>query len=202
MTKSNFRINCDKYPADYCVIFYDSEVISVFNFVVGYLRVMRVVRYFMSRIIIIIFALIIQGCVAIHYFPSTTNSKISTFPTKEEYAVCVPNNAKTNITTHDIMKYYGKPDKNYEKDGYAYLEYYQGKIWSGIYIQVLIVPIPLALPIKKQSCTYTIANDYLVKTERISTKESIGFWCGLLADAGASNGRFGCERILDSLIKE
>ncbi len=28
-------INCDKYPADYCVIFYGSEVISVFNFVVG-----------------------------------------------------------------------------------------------------------------------------------------------------------------------
>ena len=41
---SNFGINSDKYPADYCVIFYGSEVISVFNFVVGYLRVMRVVR--------------------------------------------------------------------------------------------------------------------------------------------------------------
>jgi hypothetical protein len=40
----NFGINCDKHPADYCVIFYGSEVISVFNFVVGYLRVMRVVR--------------------------------------------------------------------------------------------------------------------------------------------------------------
>jgi hypothetical protein len=37
-------INCDKYPANCCVIFYGSEVISVFNFVVGYLRVMRVVR--------------------------------------------------------------------------------------------------------------------------------------------------------------
>jgi hypothetical protein len=32
---SNLRINCDKYPADYCVVFYGSEVISVFNFVVG-----------------------------------------------------------------------------------------------------------------------------------------------------------------------
>ena len=31
----NFGFNCDKYPADYCVIFYGSEVISVFNFVVG-----------------------------------------------------------------------------------------------------------------------------------------------------------------------
>ena len=41
---SNFCINCDKYPANYCVFFYGSEVISVFNFVVGYLRVMRVVR--------------------------------------------------------------------------------------------------------------------------------------------------------------
>ena len=43
VSQSNFCINCDKYPADYCVIFYDSEVLSVFNFVVGYLRVMRVV---------------------------------------------------------------------------------------------------------------------------------------------------------------
>ena len=43
--QSNFGINCDKYPADYCVIFYGSEVISVFNFFVGYLRVMRVVRH-------------------------------------------------------------------------------------------------------------------------------------------------------------
>ena len=32
---SNFGINCDKYPADCCVIFYGSEVISAFNFVVG-----------------------------------------------------------------------------------------------------------------------------------------------------------------------
>jgi hypothetical protein len=31
----NLRINCDKYPANYCVIFYGSEVILVFNFVVG-----------------------------------------------------------------------------------------------------------------------------------------------------------------------
>ena len=31
----NLRFNCDKYPADYCVIFYGSEVISAFNFVVG-----------------------------------------------------------------------------------------------------------------------------------------------------------------------
>ena len=28
----NFGFNCDKYPADYCVIFDDSEVISVFDF--------------------------------------------------------------------------------------------------------------------------------------------------------------------------
>ncbi len=41
---SNFGFNSDKYPADYCVIFDGSEVISVFNFVVGYLRVKRVVR--------------------------------------------------------------------------------------------------------------------------------------------------------------
>ena len=41
----NLRINSDKYPADYGVFFYGSEVISVFNFVVGYLRVMRVVRH-------------------------------------------------------------------------------------------------------------------------------------------------------------
>ena len=33
--KSNFGFNCDKYPADCCAIFYGSEVISVFNFVVG-----------------------------------------------------------------------------------------------------------------------------------------------------------------------
>ena len=41
---SNFGINSDKYPADDCVIFYGSEVVSVFDFVVGYLRVKRVVR--------------------------------------------------------------------------------------------------------------------------------------------------------------
>jgi len=35
MYQSNFGFNSDKYPADYCVIFYGSEVISVFNFVVG-----------------------------------------------------------------------------------------------------------------------------------------------------------------------
>jgi hypothetical protein len=39
-------VKCDKHPADYCVIFYGSEIISVFNFVVGYLRVRRVVRYY------------------------------------------------------------------------------------------------------------------------------------------------------------
>jgi hypothetical protein len=32
---SNLRVKCDKHPANYCVIFYDSEVLSVFNFVVG-----------------------------------------------------------------------------------------------------------------------------------------------------------------------
>ena len=32
---SNFCFNSDKHPADYCVIFDGSEVISVFNFVVG-----------------------------------------------------------------------------------------------------------------------------------------------------------------------
>ncbi len=35
LTHSNFRINSDKYPADDYVIFYGSEVISVFDFVVG-----------------------------------------------------------------------------------------------------------------------------------------------------------------------
>ena len=42
-------INCDKHPADYCVVFDASEVILVFNFVVGYLRVMRVVRFYFRR---------------------------------------------------------------------------------------------------------------------------------------------------------
>ena len=46
---SNFCINCDKYPANNCVVFYDSEVISVFNFIVGYLRVMRVVRSYIGE---------------------------------------------------------------------------------------------------------------------------------------------------------
>jgi hypothetical protein len=32
---SNFCINSDKHPANYCVIFYGSEVVSVVNFVVG-----------------------------------------------------------------------------------------------------------------------------------------------------------------------
>jgi hypothetical protein len=32
---SNLRVKCDKHPADYCVIFDGSEVISVFNFLVG-----------------------------------------------------------------------------------------------------------------------------------------------------------------------
>ena len=32
---SNLRVKCDKHPAAYCVIFYGSEVISIFNFVVG-----------------------------------------------------------------------------------------------------------------------------------------------------------------------
>ncbi len=31
----NLRVKCDKHPADYCVIFDCSEVISVFDFVVG-----------------------------------------------------------------------------------------------------------------------------------------------------------------------
>ncbi len=35
LSHPNFCINSDKYPADYCIIFYGSEVISVFNFVVG-----------------------------------------------------------------------------------------------------------------------------------------------------------------------
>ena len=30
---SKLHVKCDKHPADYCVIFDDSEVISVFNFV-------------------------------------------------------------------------------------------------------------------------------------------------------------------------
>ena len=35
MYHSNLRFNCDKYPANYCSLFDGSEVISVFNFVVG-----------------------------------------------------------------------------------------------------------------------------------------------------------------------
>jgi len=31
----NLRVKCDKHPANYCAVFYDSEVLSVFNFVVG-----------------------------------------------------------------------------------------------------------------------------------------------------------------------
>ena len=31
----NLRVKCDKHPADCCVIFDGSEVVSVFNFVVG-----------------------------------------------------------------------------------------------------------------------------------------------------------------------
>ena len=31
----NFCVKCDKHPANYCVIFDGSEVISVFNFAVG-----------------------------------------------------------------------------------------------------------------------------------------------------------------------
>ena len=34
-SNSNFGFNCDKYPANYCVNFYGSEVISAYNFVVG-----------------------------------------------------------------------------------------------------------------------------------------------------------------------
>jgi len=39
----NLRVKCDKHPADYCVNFDGSEVVSVFNFVVGCLRLTRVV---------------------------------------------------------------------------------------------------------------------------------------------------------------
>ena len=35
VVNSNFGFNSDKYPADYCIIFDGSEVISVFNFVMG-----------------------------------------------------------------------------------------------------------------------------------------------------------------------
>ena len=35
MQLSNLRVKCDKHPANYCVFFDDSEVISVFYFVVG-----------------------------------------------------------------------------------------------------------------------------------------------------------------------
>ncbi len=35
VANSNFCFNSDKYPADCCVIFDGSEVISVFGFVVG-----------------------------------------------------------------------------------------------------------------------------------------------------------------------
>jgi hypothetical protein len=28
-------VKCDKHPANYCAIFYDSGVLSVFDFVVG-----------------------------------------------------------------------------------------------------------------------------------------------------------------------
>ena len=35
LNQPNFCINCDKYPANCCVVFYGSEVVSVFNFVVG-----------------------------------------------------------------------------------------------------------------------------------------------------------------------
>ena len=38
-------VKCDKHPANYCVIFYDSEVLSVFNFCCGCLRLTRVVRH-------------------------------------------------------------------------------------------------------------------------------------------------------------
>jgi hypothetical protein len=31
----NLCVKCDKHPANNCVIFYGSEVLSVFNFVVG-----------------------------------------------------------------------------------------------------------------------------------------------------------------------
>ena len=46
----NFGINSDKYPANYGVIFYGSEVISAFNFVVGYFRLELVIM-----ILIVIF---------------------------------------------------------------------------------------------------------------------------------------------------
>ena len=39
-------VKCDKHPADYCVIFDGAEVISAFYFVVGCLRLTRVVRFF------------------------------------------------------------------------------------------------------------------------------------------------------------
>ena len=41
-------INSDKYPANYGVIFYGSEVISVFNFVVGTCALCADVRFYFA----------------------------------------------------------------------------------------------------------------------------------------------------------
>ena len=147
----------------------------------------------MIRKIIFLYFGLIQGCVGINYFPATTTITSSEFPTYKEYPVCAPPNSGLNLTKDDIIKYKGKPDKQYVKDDKLYFEYNEAIIFSGIYAAILIAPIPLLLPLSKERCIFTIREQSVLKSERHNAKENVGVYCGIIEDGGFSNSRIGCK---------
>ena len=79
-------VKCDKHPADYCVIFQGSEVISAFDFVVGACALREQLDFREGKVkalALLMISLSLSGCVGI-----TTHGKIGQTQCSDEIKIC------------------------------------------------------------------------------------------------------------------
>ena len=90
----------------------------------------------------------------------------------------------------DVLKAWGEPDSKKIKRGVEYWRYEQGLAWAGL-IPVLVVPVPLVLPVGKNSATLAFSGDELVSAVS-RDRDMSGGMCGWFLMDEPSSTKFGC----------
>ncbi len=129
-------------------------------------------------------SLVLYGCVGAAMLYKDTvpyNSDIILLSEKGYVKSIKPSGDPSIHKTKDVLERWGPPDKK-EIDGTMEVwTYHHGITFSGVWLMVVIVPIPLVVPVGREDTFLYFTDNTLTKVER-EYGRAPGVACGLMWD--------------------
>jgi len=127
----------------------------------------------MRLVLVILCSLLISGCAGVSTMPGSTLHVDGCSDGVEGLSP-----GKFNLTSSDIEKVHGKPDKIISTENGEQWYYPNGLKWRGVVVWI-VVPIPLILPVGHDYHVVNFSNGLCTSEEFQFDENDHGFACGL-----------------------